>query len=128
MDPLTLAAIGAALGAAKGEFIDKPREQRQREVAATTQRFSPWTGMSAGPIKEADTFGNVLQGGMTGASLGQGLESQAAYKDALAKQAGTGSIMAAGGNGAYNLGVQYPQGYQPAPQIGQSSPWNLLGR
>jgi hypothetical protein len=53
----------------KSEAIDKPKEARQRKLAAATQRYSPWTGLKANPIQEADTFGSALQGGMAGATF-----------------------------------------------------------
>ena len=83
MLPLIAAGIGAGL--LKSQFIDKPKEERQRRLAAETQRLSPWTGMQAGPIQEADPFGSALQMGTTGAMLGQGIqgmENQQAITDA----------------------------------------------
>ncbi len=125
MDPLTMAAIMAAVGAAKGEFIDKPREQKQRNVAATTQQWSPWTGMQAGPIKEHDTLGSAMQGAVTGYSLGQNMGA--------AKGAAPAAANAAGGGSAYNLGVQMPPGYTNTmnPQLGAANPymglWQQMG-
>ncbi len=68
--------IGAGAGLLKSQVVDRPKEKRQRHLAAETQRYSPWTGMQAGPIQEADPFGSMLQGGMTGATIQQGLGQQ----------------------------------------------------
>jgi hypothetical protein len=68
------AALMAA-GVAKSELIDRPKEERQRKLAATTQELSPWTGMQANQIQEADTFGAALQGGTSGLAMGQSMDS-----------------------------------------------------
>jgi hypothetical protein len=69
------ALAGALLGIAKGELIDRPKEGRQRKLASETQRFSPWTGLTAGGIQEADPFGSAMQGGTTALALGQGMQN-----------------------------------------------------
>lgn len=66
-------AAGAALGAAKRQFVDKPREQKQWKLAAETQRYSPWTGLTAKMPEETSFLGNMMQGGAMGAMVGQGL-------------------------------------------------------
>jgi hypothetical protein len=75
--------IGAAVGAAKHAAVDVPREQRSRRLAAETQRYSPWTGMQAQPIQEANLFGSALQGGVTGAQLGQAEAAQTQQADQM---------------------------------------------
>lgn len=86
MDPLTMMLIGSAIGLGKSALIDAPKEKRQRELAAKTQELSPWTGIRAGAIEEADPFGSALKYGATGASMGAG-NAQAAmdneYKKAM---------------------------------------------
>lgn len=67
MDPIT---IGALVGLAK-TYADQEKEKRQRKVEAETARWSPWTKMQPNPVHGADLFGNVLQGGTTGALFGQ---------------------------------------------------------
>lgn len=74
MDPLTLAAIMGGVGLLKGELLDRPREEKQREMAAVTARWSPWTGMAPQPIKEADPFGSALQSAAIGGMLGQKMD------------------------------------------------------
>lgn len=81
MDPLTMMLIGSGLGLAKSQLIDKPKEKKQRELAARTQELSPWTGMQANKIQEADPFGSALKYGVTGASMGR----QMNYDDAMMK-------------------------------------------
>lgn len=76
MNPILIGMLaGAALGGVKHFASDKPKEKRQRELAATTQQLSPWTGMQAGPIQEADLLGSMmstsLAGGATGKSMGE---------------------------------------------------------
>lgn len=100
MDPLTLGIImggGSLLGLAKSELVDRPKENRQRHLAAETQRYSPWTGLQAGAIKEADPLGSALQYGTTAGSMYSGFKSaQASDKltNAMSdyyKQGGMGS-------------------------------------
>lgn len=62
--PLLL-AIGAGLGAVKHYGIDRPQEERERKLAAATQRLSPWTGLQAGPISHPDLLGSMLNFGLT---------------------------------------------------------------
>ncbi len=126
----TTAAMLAA-GAAKSAAVDAPRADRQRKLAAETQRYSPWTGMSAEPVKEADYFGNMLQFGTTGAMLGQGvrnmglqadmqgkmgsvLDSEIARNNAMAAHMGQGSLSPGG----------VPTLTGPAAQ---QSPWMQMG-
>lgn len=71
MDPILGGAlIGGGAGLLKSIFGDGPAEQRQKRLAGATIRFSPWTGMQAQPIKYADPFGSILQGGTSGALMG----------------------------------------------------------
>lgn len=126
MDPFTLAAVGAALGYAKGEMVDRPRENRERRVAAETQRWSPWTGMQAGPIKAADSFGTTLQGGMTGAALGQSMQASKLYQDQLAKQAAASAAASSGAGAGANLGLTMPAGYQGPQALVQPNPYQDL--
>lgn len=70
MDLLGGLGIGAGLGLLKGWAIDQPKEARQRQLAAATQKYSPWTGNQAQPVEEASPFNNALQWGTTGAYYG----------------------------------------------------------
>lgn len=65
-------AIGAGLGLAKSQLVDKPREKRQRELRAREIELSPWTGnTNFSQIKEQDAFGSALKYGATGMALNQ---------------------------------------------------------
>lgn len=65
MDPITIAMLGmGALNMIQGAN----KEKRQTELAAATQRYSPWTKLQAQPIESADPVGNLAQAG--GAALG----------------------------------------------------------
>lgn len=86
MDPLTLALIMGGTGLVKSELIDRPKEDRQRWLAAQTQRYSPWTKLQAGPIEEADPFGSAFQGGIQGYAMGQNAEQAKAGKELMEAQ------------------------------------------
>lgn len=68
--------IGAALGLGKHFLIDKPKEERKRRLAAATQRYSPWTHLTAEAPEETDPMTGMLNWGATGASIGSGLNQQ----------------------------------------------------
>jgi hypothetical protein len=68
------ALIGAAVGLAKSELIDKPRMKEQLFLDASTARLSPFTGLKPGKAQVADPFGQALQFGAAGAGMGQSLE------------------------------------------------------
>lgn len=73
-------AAGAGLGLGKS-LLDQQQEKRDREMAAAIAQWSPWTGMQVPMPKRTDYLGNVMQGGLAGASLGQGMDQQAAYQN-----------------------------------------------
>jgi hypothetical protein len=94
-------ALGAAAGIGKYFASDKPRYDAEKKLASETQRYSPWTGLQAQAPRNPSMFENVLQGGMTGLQLGQGIS-------ALGGAAGAGEeVASAAGSGAgkYGLGV-----------------------
>lgn len=91
MDPLTMAMIGGGVGLLKGELVDRPREQRERNYQSVVARYSPWTGMQPTPPKEADPFGSALQGGMTGAMLGQSMQTTDLQNQLMQKQLQSGA-------------------------------------
>lgn len=108
---LTGLAIAAAIGLAKSELVDRPKEQRQRKLAGETQRLSPWTGLQAGQIQEADPIGTAMQFGATGAMMGQGYEASK-LNEAAANRLNTGGALDGYGKNLYN--------YQPGGGGGQS--------
>lgn len=69
-------AIGAGIGLAKSELIDRPKEKRERALAAATQRYSPWTGLAAQPVHEADPLGSALAFGGAANQFDVGTENQ----------------------------------------------------
>jgi hypothetical protein len=76
-----MAAIGAGIGLAKSELVDRPREERQRKQAGEIMKWSPWTGMAPNAVKEADPFGSALTTGLTGLMVGQATQNPQAAKD-----------------------------------------------
>lgn len=63
MNPLL---IGALLGLGKNVLIDQPREERQRQLAAETALYSPFTGLKPQLPEESDPLGSALQGAALG--------------------------------------------------------------
>lgn len=87
--PLIGLGAGTALGIGKHFLIDKPAADRKRKVAAEQTRWSPWTGMGLGdPGEEPNLMANVMQGGLSGASFGQGMQNSGAYNDWLGRGGG----------------------------------------
>lgn len=60
MDPITIGMLGLG-GMSMLQNMDK--EQRDRKLSATTQRYSPWTGLRAQPIEQANPYGDLAQTG-----------------------------------------------------------------
>lgn len=112
MLPLLLGLAGLAKSAA----IDVPAAARQRKLAAATQRFSPWTGMQAGPVKEADPLGSALSFGLTGLSLDQNMDMH----NKLMQQKDLATLGALG----KDLGAQAPMAYAGSSYGG--TPWASL--
>ncbi len=75
MDPLTMALISGGIGLAKSEFIDKPNETKDRIMAATTARYSPWTKMQPQDVQRTNPLGEAMAWGAQGAALGQNMET-----------------------------------------------------
>lgn len=71
---LTGLAIAAALSLAKSKMIDEPAANRQRKLAAETQRYSPWTHLQAQAPQDPNAIGQMLQYGATGAAIGSGMK------------------------------------------------------
>lgn len=77
-----MAAAGGAEGLANYYFNDKPNYQRQTDIAAATQRYSPFTGQWANaPSSAPSAIGDVMQGATTGAKMGA---SMGAYQNSQA--------------------------------------------
>lgn len=94
MDPVTIGMLGLG-GMSMLQNLDK--EQRDRKLAAETQRYSPWTQLRAQPIEQANPYGDLAQ---TGAGvLGYQQAQEAA---ALRKQLTQAQIKALGGRSPYS--------------------------
>lgn len=85
---LPLWALMAIGGAAKSKLIDEPKEQRERELAAKTALYSPWTGMKPEKVKEADPIGEAFGWGLTGHQLSVAEQNRKLLEKA-ANQAGS---------------------------------------
>jgi hypothetical protein len=89
-----LPAILGGLALAGGKSIfDQMRADRQRRLSAEQTRMSPWTRQQPIQVQEPDIFGTLLQGGLTGALMG----NLGAKPDALASGA-AGAGTASGSN------------------------------
>jgi hypothetical protein len=77
MGPMALGALlGAGVGYAKNEFIDGPRNDQWNKGQAEVTRWSPWTGIT-GQIHQGQSSADAaLQGGMSGAMMGQNMDQQ----------------------------------------------------
>lgn len=80
--PVGLGLAGAYMGKKKHER-EQQIEDSDRKLAAETARYSPWTGMTPGPIRRAGSefgsvFGGGLQGGLGGLMFAQGAKELSA--------------------------------------------------
>ena len=86
MDPITIGLLaGSALGFLRGEE-GKRNEKAERKYNAQVIRYSPWTGMRPDPVQRADATGTMMQGALSGAMLGQGIETANAQNALLEQQ------------------------------------------
>jgi hypothetical protein len=113
MWPMLILAAGQAVS-------DMGKESRQRQLAASTQRYSPWTGLKANEIEEANPIGTLAQG--YGAYLGQ---TQNNDSNALKKQLMQAQIRAMdrGQSNPYAQAQSAPQAYAQ-PGNYQWGDWN----
>lgn len=116
--PFTALAIGAGVGGLKDLLVDQPREAKQRALAAATQRYSPWTGLTANQIPLANSVGDVLGGAGQGAAVGASIQNSNAVNNYLNAKTASGSF-----SGVPNLTFNSP-GMQLQPV---SSPWGSIG-
>jgi hypothetical protein len=76
----------AIAGAAKGT-MDKQQEKRDRQAAAVTKLYQPFTGMQADPVQRADILGSAMQGGAAGLGMQQSMEQNKMFQDMMNRQA-----------------------------------------
>jgi hypothetical protein len=118
---LPMMAAGALLGAAKNNRAQQ-QESSDRKLASETQRYSPWTGMSAGPIRHAGSMlGDVLGGGLGGAMTSQSFGGEAAAGAPGVSEASTGPLM----GDRPNLAAMGNSFQMPGAQM-QESPWDKM--
>lgn len=116
MSPLTTGLlIGLGGGLLKNFLVDKPRENRDRELRAAEIQYSPWSKMKEfSKVRDADPIGTTMEFGTTGAMMGAGIQNQQKQNelsDAMTKfydQGGPWSIR----NRYYpgSLGIDYNSG------------------
>jgi hypothetical protein len=122
--PFPLWAAMALAGAAKAELVDRPKEKRQRDLAVATTKYSPWTGLKAGPIQEADPFGSALNWGTTGAIMKNNMDMNDAYTNRLNSG---GSIIGYGKEIPQAGSANFPQLQPPKMLKPQASGWSWEG-
>ncbi len=79
---IPFAIAGAGLGLLKG-LKDEKQKKKDLAYKAEITRYSPWGTMKPRDVSvtDADVMGSVMQGGMTGFSMDQNMESLAASKN-----------------------------------------------
>jgi hypothetical protein len=78
--------IGAVGGAAQHFLVDEPQYQRKMQLAAATQRYSPWTGAKPNIPEPVNPMSDITQMAATGAGMGQSIENAGLTKDNLNAQ------------------------------------------
>jgi hypothetical protein len=90
MNPWLVGLGMGLLGLMKSKSIDEPRANRERDLAAKTQELSPWTGLRANPVNEANPLDDFMQYGATGLMIGDKMSAKDVgkeiKKDAIKKQ------------------------------------------
>lgn len=111
------ALITAGMSAAQYK-AQQDREDRDRRLAAQTQAYSPWTGLQAGNIREADLVGTIGQGAVQGVAMEQQMdaaENQKKLQEAQMKYYNRATPTAAPGPGG-----EMPMGEGSAPALADS--------
>lgn len=131
------ALLMAGMGAYQFDQQQK-KEKRDRQLAASTQQYSPWTGLQAGPISEADLAGTVGQGAVQGVAMEQNMdradqanklnEAQLGYYKSNTQQSPASGGGFQGGESAYGMSSEDPEVLKMRmAQSGQNnSIWPLL--
>lgn len=69
-------------------YSNAEKEQRQKQLASATQRYSPWTGLQAQPVSYADPLGTAAQGAAGGLAMEQMSQNSDAQKKLMEAQTG----------------------------------------
>lgn len=85
MDPVSIGMLAMG-GLSMLQNINK--EQRDRQLASATQRYSPWTGLKAQPIEAANPAGDLSQAGAGALGYQQNQESAGLRKQLMQAQIG----------------------------------------
>lgn len=111
---------------------DQKNAADQQQAAKAEARYSPWTGMKPRAAPASDGLGTMMQGGVSGAMMEQGMDNQAnqndltksqiALNNAQANQS-AGTAAQAGSAGSYGGQSQM----QPNDQYAKY-PWLKMGR
>lgn len=123
MNPWAI-AIGAALGALKNNQEEKAAHAA-RGVESTKSRWATFTGNQGQNVASPSLMGNIMQGGMTGAMMGQAMgggEAAAAGAEG-ATAAGTNASVASNASMAAPASNMYanPNAFNSAME--QQYPW-----
>lgn len=114
---------GAAIGGGAGALIglikhnqEKAEYNRQKELAAQMEQYSPWTHVHGEmPKNNPNLFNSVFQGATQGASMGSGLGG-------MGSSWGGGAAAAA--DGAPGTSEEFGQGFgNPAADAGADARW-----
>ena len=118
MWPLILA--GAGLGAVRSmQQEQQAKQDRKRE--AEIARWSPWSGMQAQRVGTPDYMDNIMQGGLTGAMMGQAMKRGKTADPTSSDMAGEAGM--AGDPNAVNYNGSNPNAMSP-----YYNPWkSMLG-
>jgi len=121
-------AIGAGSMVVKAK-ADQDKDARKTQLAAATERGSPWTGLHGTMPEESSAIGTVLGGAAAGAAQGQAMKNQES-NDMLANsqnellKARTDQIKKGGSPWDYTQatsGMGQPGGFQ----YKSPNPWSL---
>lgn len=122
------ALIGAGLGAI--QYGDKKRQhEHDKNVAAETARYSPWTGMKPQAVEGPPSLmGTVGQGALSGFGFGQQFGGAAGGPGALGQAGGAAAVPPeAAALSAPQSQDEYAQAnpFAAGPRMQQGNPWAL---
>jgi hypothetical protein len=131
------AGIGSLLGLVKHFAVDGPEEERKKKLAIAREMTSHVTGQHGQTPDHSSSLGSLMQGGLAGGQLAQGVETfnadqalrqkQGSLIDSLLKSSGADpqKIVA---TGAPMFGPQLPGPDYSSPIVGDMSFWDNMRR